>query len=44
MHAPAAASALAGLNLDGPSGTLDLTRFGYARVREGAPYREVGIV
>ena len=44
MHAPAAGRALAELILDGRYGTLDLTRFGYARVREGAPYREVGIV
>ncbi len=44
MHAPAAGRALAELILDGRYGTLDLTRFGYARVRENAPYREIGIV
>ena len=44
MHAPAAGRALAELILDGRYGTLDLTRFGYARVLENAPYREIGIV
>jgi glycine/D-amino acid oxidase-like deaminating enzyme len=44
MHAPAAGRALAELILDGRYGTLDLTRFGYARVRDNAPYREMGIV
>ncbi len=44
MHAPAAGRALAELILDRRYGTLDLARFGYARVREGAPYREQGIV
>ena len=44
MHAPAAGRALAELILDRRYGTLDLTRFGYARVRENAPYREQGIV
>ncbi len=44
MHAPAAGRALAELILDGRYGTLDLTRFGYARVRDNAPYREIGIV
>ncbi len=44
MHAPAAGRALAELILDRRYGTLDLTRFGYARVRENAPYREIGIV
>ena len=44
MHAPAAGRALAELILDRRYGTLDLTRFGYARVRENAPYREMGIV
>lgn len=44
MHAPAAGRALAELILDGRYGTLDLTRFGYARVPENAPYREIGIV
>ena len=44
MHAPAAGRALAELILDGRYGTLDLTRFGYARVLENTPYREIGIV
>ena len=44
MHAPAAGRALAELILDRRYGTLDLDRFGYARVRENAPYREQGIV
>lgn len=44
MHAPAAGRALAELILDGGYGTLDLTRFGYARVRNNAPYRELGII
>ncbi len=44
MHAPAAGRALAELILDRRYGTLDLTRFGYARVRENAPYREQGVV
>ena len=44
MHAPAAGRALAELILDGGYGTLDLARFGYARVRDNAPYREIGVV
>ncbi len=44
MHAPAAGRALAELILDRRYGTLDLSRFGYARGRENAPYRELGIV
>ncbi len=44
MHAAAAGCGLAELILDRRYGTLDPTRFGYTRVRENAPCRELGIV
>lgn len=44
MHAPAAGCGIAELILDGRYSTMDLTRFGYARVPANAPYREKGIV
>ncbi len=44
MHAPAAGRGVAELILDGRYSTIDLTRFGYARVPANAPYREKGIV
>ncbi len=43
MHAPAVGRALAELILHGEFQTLDLTRMGLARVREGRPYRELTI-
>ena len=44
MHAPAAGLALAEWILDGRLSTLDLARFGYARIEADAPYREKGII
>lgn len=44
MHAPAAGRAIAERILDGRYATLDLTRFGYARVVAGRPYPERGIL
>lgn len=44
MHAPGIGRALAELVLDGQYGTIDLDRFGYQRILEGAPYAELGIV
>jgi glycine/D-amino acid oxidase-like deaminating enzyme len=44
MHAPAAGRAIAELVVDGRFRTLDLTRLGYARVVDNAPYPEAGIV
>ena len=44
MHAPATGRAIAELVLTGGFETLDLMRFGYQRVIDDAPYREVGIV
>ena len=44
MHAPAAGLALCEWILDGRPSTLDLARFGYARVPAGEPYREKGII
>ena len=44
MHAPATGRAIAELVLTGGFETLDLTRFGYQRVIDNAPYRETGIV
>ena len=43
MHAPAVARALAELILDGDFQTLDLSRMGFQRVLDDAPYGEVGI-
>ena len=44
MHAPAAGRAIAELILHGRFTTLDLSRFGYARVERGEPYAEAGIL
>ena len=44
MHAPAVGRALAELITGGRYETLDLTRMGYQRVLEAAPYRETGIL
>lgn len=44
MHAPATGRALAELISTGRYQTLDLTRFGYQRIIDNAPYREQGIV
>lgn len=44
MHAPATGLALSELILDGEFSTIDITRFGYQRIKENAPYRENGIV
>ena len=43
MHAPAVARALAELILDGDFQTSDLSRMGFQRVLDDAPYGEVGI-
>lgn len=44
MHAPAAGRGIAELLLKGSYQTIDLTRLGYERVEENAPYRETGIL
>ena len=44
MHAPAAGRAIAELIVDGRYSTLDLSRFGYARVVENRPCPERGIL
>jgi glycine/D-amino acid oxidase-like deaminating enzyme len=44
MHAPAVGRALAELVVAGRFETLDLSRLGYRRVLEGAPYPETGII
>ena len=44
MHAPAVGRAIKELILDGGFQTLDLSRMGYQRVIDNAPYREDGIV
>ena len=44
MHAPAVGRAVKELILDGGYKTLDLSRMGYQRVIDNAPYREDGIV
>jgi glycine/D-amino acid oxidase-like deaminating enzyme len=44
MHAPAVGRALAELVVHGRFETLDLSRMGHARVVEGRPYRETGIL
>jgi len=43
MHAPAVGRALSELVLHGGYQTLDLTRFGYDRVKRNEPLREIGI-
>jgi len=43
MHAPAVGRALSELSLDGAFQSLDLTRLGFQRVLDDAPYGEVGI-
>jgi glycine/D-amino acid oxidase-like deaminating enzyme len=44
MHAPAVGRALAELAVRGRYETLDLSRMGYQRVLDQAPYRETGII
>ena len=44
MHAPAVGRALSELVVKGRYETLDLTRMGYQRVLDNAPYREAGII
>lgn len=44
MHAPAAGRAIAELVVHGKFQTLDLTRLGYQRVIDNAPYAEAGIL
>ena len=44
MHAPAVGRALKELILDCGFQTLDLSRMGYQRIIDDAPYREDGIV
>lgn len=43
MHAPAVGRALGELLLDGDFQSIDLSRMGYQRILEEAPYREIGI-
>jgi FAD-dependent oxidoreductase domain-containing protein 1 len=44
MHAPAVGRAMAELILDGSFQTIDLSRMGYQRVVDHAPYPEQGII
>jgi glycine/D-amino acid oxidase-like deaminating enzyme len=44
MHAPAVGRALAELIVKGRFETIDLTRMGYQRVLDNAPYAETGII
>ncbi|HYC37069.1 MAG TPA: FAD-dependent oxidoreductase [Usitatibacter sp.] len=44
MHAPAVGRALSELIVKGRFETLDLSRMGYQRVIDNAPYRETGII
>jgi glycine/D-amino acid oxidase-like deaminating enzyme len=44
MHAPGCGRAIAELILTGSFQTIDLTRFGWQRVLDGAPLRERGII
>jgi FAD-dependent oxidoreductase domain-containing protein 1 len=44
MHAPAAGRGIAELIVHGRFESIDLTRLGYARVAENAPYAEEGIL
>jgi len=44
MHAPAVGRALAELIVKGRFETIDLSRMGYRRVVDNAPYPETGII
>ena len=44
MHAPATGRAVAELILEGGFRSIDISCFGYHRIREGKPYKEKGIV
>jgi glycine/D-amino acid oxidase-like deaminating enzyme len=44
MHAPGCGRAIAELILDGSYRTIDLSRFGWERIEENRPYRELGII
>ena len=44
MHAPAAGRAIAEVVVRGRFESLDLTRLGYRRIADSAPYPERGIV
>ncbi len=44
MHAPGCGRAMAELLLTGRYQTIDLTRFGWRRLIDGAPLREQGII
>jgi hypothetical protein len=44
MHSPAVGRALAELIMKGRFETIDLSRMGYRRVLDHAPYRETGII
>lgn len=44
MHAPATGRGIAELILEGGYRSIDLSCFGYRRIREGKPYREKGII
>ena len=44
MHAPAVGRALSELIVKGRYETIDLSRMGYGRVLDNAPYPERGIV
>jgi glycine/D-amino acid oxidase-like deaminating enzyme len=44
MHAPGCGRAMAELLLTGGYQTIDLTRFGWQRIADGAPLRERGII
>lgn len=44
MHAPAVGRALSELIVNGRYETIDLTRMGYRRVLDNAPYAETGII
>ena len=44
MHAPATGRGIAEVIVDGDWRSLDLSCFGYQRVRDNRPYREQGIV
>lgn len=44
MHAPGCGRAIAELILDGAYQSIDLSRFGWQRVVDGAPYAERGII